>query len=52
MFDEHDIQVPLDIVSEEIQINIGFDSHLQSTSPAYLSVHWDHLGGNSAKMKL
>ena len=47
MFDEHDVNVSLDIVREQVEVDIRFDANVHPSSPAYVCVHWNHLGGIS-----
>ena len=51
MFDEHDIKVSLDIVREKVEVHIGLDANIHSSSPANVCVDGNHLGSISTEMK-
>ena len=45
VFDEHDIEVPLDIVREKVQVEVGLHPHVHTADHPVqgdVRVDWDH----------
>ena len=53
VFDKHNIEVPLDIVREKVQVEVGLHPHVHTADHAVQSdvrVDWDHFWRESGKI--